>query len=234
MTSDSDSPLIGICPGSRHLSKQLKPVEHSKFRSQFVLLSSQTRVSYLSPGATAQFRAKVYSCRTADAMSGPSTRRRTSSNLARSTIDTRPPNPPEPPLTQLHPTVSPSQVDRPLASDSTHIASSHHLRVEPNSAPRNTSTAPDTGFDDLTHDHDHAHAQRPLWQRLLRGIGSGMRNDLRNRAPYYWSDWGDAWNYRVVPATWVSGVLVLVLVLVLVPGHVHFDGLMRSVHGTHT
>ncbi|KAF2744484.1 hypothetical protein M011DRAFT_520950 [Sporormia fimetaria CBS 119925] len=30
---------------------------------------------------------------------------------------------------------------------------------------------------------------------------SGMMNDIRRRAPYYWSDWKDAWDYRVVPAT---------------------------------
>ncbi|KAI1391014.1 HCO3 transporter family-domain-containing protein [Hypoxylon trugodes] len=29
----------------------------------------------------------------------------------------------------------------------------------------------------------------------------GMINDLRRRAPYYWSDWLDAWDYRVVPST---------------------------------
>lgn len=29
----------------------------------------------------------------------------------------------------------------------------------------------------------------------------GMINDVRRRAPYYWSDWVDAWDYRVVPAT---------------------------------
>lgn len=29
----------------------------------------------------------------------------------------------------------------------------------------------------------------------------GMVNDVRKRAPYYLSDWTDAWNYRVVPAT---------------------------------
>ncbi|KAK4137561.1 hypothetical protein BT67DRAFT_415027 [Trichocladium antarcticum] len=33
--------------------------------------------------------------------------------------------------------------------------------------------------------------------RLFRG----MVNDVRKRAPYYASDWTDAWNYRVVPAT---------------------------------
>ncbi|KAF2728686.1 hypothetical protein EJ04DRAFT_448861 [Polyplosphaeria fusca] len=30
---------------------------------------------------------------------------------------------------------------------------------------------------------------------------SGMINDIRRRTPYYWSDWKDAWDYRVVPAT---------------------------------
>ncbi|KAL9606752.1 MAG: hypothetical protein Q9179_000108 [Wetmoreana sp. 5 TL-2023] len=28
-----------------------------------------------------------------------------------------------------------------------------------------------------------------------------MIDDVRRRAPYYWSDWKDAWDYRVVPAT---------------------------------
>src|SRR5699024_2507295 len=30
---------------------------------------------------------------------------------------------------------------------------------------------------------------------------SGMVNDVKRRAPYYWSDWVDAWDYRVVPST---------------------------------
>ncbi|KAL8667182.1 MAG: hypothetical protein Q9202_000754 [Teloschistes flavicans] len=33
--------------------------------------------------------------------------------------------------------------------------------------------------------------------RLFRG----MKKDIRRRAPFYWSDWKDAWDYRVVPAT---------------------------------
>ncbi|KDR82622.1 hypothetical protein GALMADRAFT_58471, partial [Galerina marginata CBS 339.88] len=32
-------------------------------------------------------------------------------------------------------------------------------------------------------------------------IGSGIILDIRSRAPWYLSDWIDAWNYRVVPAT---------------------------------
>ena len=28
-----------------------------------------------------------------------------------------------------------------------------------------------------------------------------MINDIKRRAPYYSSDWKDAWDYRVIPAT---------------------------------
>ena len=49
---------------------------------------------------------------------------------------------------------------------------------------------------------EEGRGQRPKndawWKiRLFRG----MVNDVRKRAPYYVSDWTDAWNYRVVPAT---------------------------------
>ncbi|KAJ5467689.1 hypothetical protein N7475_005441 [Penicillium sp. IBT 31633x] len=41
-------------------------------------------------------------------------------------------------------------------------------------------------------------AQSKWWHvHLFRG----MINDVKRRAPYYWSDWIDAWDYRVVPAT---------------------------------
>ncbi|RMZ82471.1 hypothetical protein DV737_g1966, partial [Chaetothyriales sp. CBS 132003] len=29
----------------------------------------------------------------------------------------------------------------------------------------------------------------------------GMIDDIKRRAPFYWSDWRDAWDYRVIPAT---------------------------------
>lgn len=41
--------------------------------------------------------------------------------------------------------------------------------------------------------------QHQRWWRI--GLFRGMVNDIRRRAPYYWSDWKDAWDYRVVPAT---------------------------------
>ncbi|KAI0525643.1 HCO3 transporter family-domain-containing protein [Xylaria bambusicola] len=39
----------------------------------------------------------------------------------------------------------------------------------------------------------------PRWWKIH--LFRGMVNDVRRRAPYYWSDWIDAWDYRVIPAT---------------------------------
>ena len=39
----------------------------------------------------------------------------------------------------------------------------------------------------------------PKWWKVR--LFRGMINDVRRRAPYYVSDWTDAWDYRVVPAT---------------------------------
>jgi len=41
----------------------------------------------------------------------------------------------------------------------------------------------------------------PHWLSWIRRIGSGVILDIRSRAPWYLSDWTDAWNYRVIPAT---------------------------------
>lgn len=52
--------------------------------------------------------------------------------------------------------------------------------------------------------HADAHASSTArrtekWWRVH--LFRGMINDVRRRAPYYLSDWVDAWDYRVVPAT---------------------------------
>lgn len=39
----------------------------------------------------------------------------------------------------------------------------------------------------------------PKWWRIR--FFRGMIQDVKRRAPYYWSDWTDAWDYRIVPAT---------------------------------
>jgi hypothetical protein len=44
-----------------------------------------------------------------------------------------------------------------------------------------------------------ASSRQAKWWRIH--YFQGMINDIQRRAPYYWSDWKDAWDYRVVPAT---------------------------------
>ncbi|KAH9950623.1 anion exchanging protein [Amylocystis lapponica] len=51
----------------------------------------------------------------------------------------------------------------------------------------------------------------PPWLRRIP-LGSGIIHDIRSRAPYYVSDWTDAWNYRVVPA------IVLIFFANVLPG----------------
>ncbi|KAI8943405.1 hypothetical protein NX059_001417 [Plenodomus lindquistii] len=42
-------------------------------------------------------------------------------------------------------------------------------------------------------------AKKSAWWKTR--LFSGMINDIRRRVPFYLSDWKDAWDYRVVPAT---------------------------------
>lgn len=44
-----------------------------------------------------------------------------------------------------------------------------------------------------------AHSAKPKWWHVH--LFRGMVDDVKRRAPYYWSDWIDAWDYRVIPAT---------------------------------
>ena len=43
--------------------------------------------------------------------------------------------------------------------------------------------------------------KRSIWDKLGVHPFRGMRKDIRRRLPYYWSDWKDAWDYRVIPST---------------------------------
>ncbi|KAF7297733.1 Phosphoglycerate mutase-like protein [Mycena kentingensis (nom. inval.)] len=47
----------------------------------------------------------------------------------------------------------------------------------------------------------HPRATPKTRSRWFCRVGSGVLSDIRARAPFYVSDWLDAWNYRVVPAT---------------------------------
>ena len=41
--------------------------------------------------------------------------------------------------------------------------------------------------------------RKPRWWKVR--LFRGMIDDVKRRLPYYWSDWRDAWDYRVIPAT---------------------------------
>ncbi|PHH64943.1 hypothetical protein CDD81_3580 [Ophiocordyceps australis] len=49
------------------------------------------------------------------------------------------------------------------------------------------------------HDAPQTRPAKEAWWKVH--LFRGLINDIRRRAPYYASDWLDAWNYRVVPAT---------------------------------
>jgi hypothetical protein len=65
--------------------------------------------------------------------------------------------------------------------------------------PNSHSSVPEDGLNrpDTNASSRSKHVAKWWKVRLFRG----MINDVRRRAPYYWSDWADAWDYRVVPAT---------------------------------
>ncbi|KIW62697.1 hypothetical protein PV04_10844 [Phialophora macrospora] len=44
-----------------------------------------------------------------------------------------------------------------------------------------------------------SHRRTPEWYKIR--WFKGITDDIKRRAPYYWSDWKDAWDYRVIPAT---------------------------------
>ncbi|KAJ9128344.1 hypothetical protein QFC24_000637 [Naganishia onofrii] len=62
-------------------------------------------------------------------------------------------------------------------------------------------------------------------------LGRGMYLDVRNRLPYYGSDWTDAWNYRVVPATLVLPGLAFSLDLIETTGEYGVQEVLLSTVG---
>ncbi|ORY29678.1 HCO3 transporter family-domain-containing protein [Naematelia encephala] len=80
-----------------------------------------------------------------------------------------PDNPPDPPLTLLHPIRS--------RVEEFHVPPDGHVKSPDRDREKGTKG----------------------W---IGWIGSGMRNDIKSRIPWYISDWTDAWNYRVIPSTW--------------------------------
>ncbi|KAI1262452.1 HCO3 transporter family-domain-containing protein [Xylariaceae sp. FL1019] len=63
-------------------------------------------------------------------------------------------------------------------------------------------TAPNPGAGAADHHSTRSRSTKrsaPRWWKIH--LFRGIINDIRRRAPSYWSDWVDAWDYRVVPAT---------------------------------
>ncbi|KAL4786169.1 HCO3 transporter family-domain-containing protein [Aspergillus varians] len=69
-------------------------------------------------------------------------------------------------------------------------------RAQPESSAHGGSIA----GDQTPREHgDSSSTSEPKWWRIR--FFRGMIDDVKRRAPYYWSDWADAFDYRVVPAT---------------------------------
>lgn len=64
---------------------------------------------------------------------------------------------------------------------------------------RNAATNEDYHRDNTATSRRSVASKKNAWWKTR--LFSGMVNDIRRRAPFYLSDWKDAWDYRVVPAT---------------------------------
>ena len=62
-----------------------------------------------------------------------------------------------------------------------------------------TETSPSITHTSAMHSSQASSSTLRSW--LPVNVGAGILRDIRARAPWYWSDWTDAWNYRVLPAT---------------------------------
>ncbi len=76
------------------------------------------------------------------------------------------------------------------------MAESSQPRLAFPSSPRQR---PNSSDDTLTQEESGQSKSKMTWWKIK--LFEGMTNDIKRRSPYYWSDWKDAWDYRVVPAT---------------------------------
>lgn len=70
-------------------------------------------------------------------------------------------------------------------------------RSRPGSSRQSTTHHDDPGAR-RTYTKENGKSRDAWWKTALF---SGMIKDVKRRAPFFWSDWKDAWDYRVVPAT---------------------------------
>lgn len=145
-------------------------------------------------------------------MSAPSSSRARSSSTNSHSPRARPrplppPNPPDPPLTLLSTVNSRMQEQARLEryrTDENDIELGAVGGSRSGQGPDEERPDPPDGSQFLCTKVPTNLRPLPWHVRFRRRIGRGIYDDIRARAPYYLSDWTDAWNYRVIPATWVS------------------------------
>jgi len=105
--------------------------------------------------------------------------------------------------------IAPAYVS-PQGSGVSHRPTSHHgLQKKPWQTRRrsplksNISSGPDQEEERVSRETSRrttrSTKRTPKWWKIR--LFRGMIEDVKRRAPYYWSDWTDAWDYRVIPAT---------------------------------
>ena len=106
-------------------------------------------------------------------------------------------------------TITPSS-SRTAAPQVRRRSSSRSMQKKPWQHPRRTSfhsgqSRPDPEEVQRLSEHVTRQTTRSSHRRTAKWYKirwfKGVTDDIKRRAPYYWSDWRDAWDYRVIPAT---------------------------------
>jgi hypothetical protein len=103
------------------------------------------------------------------------------------------------PLPDIRNAASPTNTSAPLTS--TNPVENPRLDDPAGAAFRRDASAEDVQETRSSTSASSKDERKLEWYQYL---GRGMYMDVKSRLPYYVSDWTDAWNYRVVPATLVS------------------------------
>jgi hypothetical protein len=89
-------------------------------------------------------------------------------------------------------------VRSPRSGEARHTRATSHAEPEKTNPDGGRDRDPESSSSDPERRSPPPPRPEPWWKiHFFRG----MVNDVKKRAPYYASDWTDAWNYRVVPAS---------------------------------
>lgn len=94
-----------------------------------------------------------------------------------------------------------SEAQEELASSTGHLGSAADAAVHKDGPAVKGSDAVSSASASATLQIPSGNAARRRLPFRISRLGRGIALDIRARAPFYKSDWSDAWNYRVVPAT---------------------------------